>query len=128
MSIASFTLGTIEIKPGTRLTVDLPVSVLSNHTPITLPVHVIHGASPGPTMFISAAVHGDEILGVEIVRRVVRHSAIADLHGAHFDIPRPVRHIECMIAPTSDGGIYYTGPSEDFTRPGRMWWAVPHGG
>ncbi len=53
--------------------------------------------------------------------------AISDLHGTHFDIPEQVRRIECMLAPTSDGGIYYTGPSEDFTRPGRMWWAVPHG-
>jgi uncharacterized protein (DUF885 family) len=53
--------------------------------------------------------------------------AIADLHGTHFDIPEQVRRIECMLAPTSDGGIYYTGPSEDFTRPGRMWWAVPQG-
>ncbi|GIG57781.1 hypothetical protein Lfu02_21530 [Longispora fulva] len=53
--------------------------------------------------------------------------SIADLHGTHFDIPEQVRHMECMIAPTSDGGIYYTGPSEDFTRPGRMWWAVPAG-
>ena len=53
--------------------------------------------------------------------------AISDLHGTHFDIPEQVRRIECRIAPTSDGGIYYTGPSEDFTRPGRMWWAVPQG-
>jgi uncharacterized protein (DUF885 family) len=53
--------------------------------------------------------------------------SIADLHGTHFDIPEPVRRIECCIAPTSDGVIYYTGPSEDFTRPGRMWWAVPQG-
>jgi uncharacterized protein (DUF885 family) len=53
--------------------------------------------------------------------------AIAELHGTHFDIPEQVRRIECMLAPTSDGGIYYTGPSEDFTRPGRMWWAVPAG-
>jgi len=53
--------------------------------------------------------------------------AIADLNGTHFDIPEAVRRIECMLAPTSDGGIYYTGPSEDFTRPGRMWWAVPQG-
>ena len=53
--------------------------------------------------------------------------AVADLHGTHFDIPEPVRRIECCIAPTSDGGIYYTGPSEDFTRPGQMWWAVPAG-
>jgi uncharacterized protein (DUF885 family) len=49
------------------------------------------------------------------------------LNGTHFDIPEPVRRIEAMLAPTSDGGIYYTGPSEDFSRPGRMWWAVPQG-
>lgn len=53
--------------------------------------------------------------------------AIADLHGTHFDIPEPVRRIECSLAPTSDGAIYYTGPSEDFHRPGQMWWAVPQG-
>ncbi|WP_218131496.1 DUF885 domain-containing protein [Nocardioides sp. YR527] len=51
--------------------------------------------------------------------------AIAELADVHFDIPEPVRRIECMIAPTTDGGIYYTGPSEDFSRPGRMWWSVP---
>ena len=50
---------------------------------------------------------------------------IAEMADVHFDIPEPVRRIECRIAPTSDGGIYYTGPSEDFSRPGRMWWAVP---
>jgi uncharacterized protein (DUF885 family) len=53
--------------------------------------------------------------------------AIDELHGTHFDIPEQVRRIECCIAPTSDGAIYYTGPSEDFSRPGRMWWAVPGG-
>jgi uncharacterized protein (DUF885 family) len=53
--------------------------------------------------------------------------AVADLHGSHFDIPEQVRRIECCLAPTSDGAIYYTGPSEDFVRPGRMWWAVPLG-
>lgn len=53
--------------------------------------------------------------------------AISDLHGTHFDIPEPARRIEACIAPTSDGAIYYTGPSEDFSRPGRMWWAVPQG-
>ncbi|MFC6154427.1 DUF885 domain-containing protein [Nocardioides yefusunii] len=50
--------------------------------------------------------------------------ALAD---THFDIPAPVRTIECCLAPTNDGGIYYTGPSEDFSRPGRMWWSVPEG-
>ena len=52
---------------------------------------------------------------------------IADLADTHFDIPEPVRRIECCLAPTHDGGIYYTGPSEDFARPGRMWWSVPDG-
>jgi uncharacterized protein (DUF885 family) len=52
---------------------------------------------------------------------------ISELDGTHFDIPEPARRIEAMIAPTSDGGIYYTGPSEDWTRPGRMWWTVPDG-
>jgi uncharacterized protein (DUF885 family) len=53
--------------------------------------------------------------------------AIDSMAGTHFDIPDPVRTIECLIAPTQTGGIYYTGPSEDFTRPGRMWWSVPKG-
>ena len=52
---------------------------------------------------------------------------ITDLADTHFDIPEPIRRIECMLAPTNDGGVYYTGPSEDFSRPGRMWWSVPDG-
>jgi uncharacterized protein (DUF885 family) len=50
---------------------------------------------------------------------------VHDLADVHFDIPQPVRRIECMIAPTTDGGVYYTPPTEDFSRPGRMWWSVP---
>lgn len=51
--------------------------------------------------------------------------AIAKLDGVHFSIPEPLRTIECMIAPTQSGGIYYTGPTDDWSRPGRMWWSVP---
>jgi len=54
-------------------------------------------------------------------------AAIAALDGTHFDIPEPLHRIECRIAPTENGGIYYTGPSDDFSRPGRMWWSVPPG-
>ena len=50
---------------------------------------------------------------------------ISDLDGVHFDIPEQIRRIECRLAPTNDGGVYYTGPSEDFSRPGRMWWSLP---
>ncbi len=52
-------------------------------------------------------------------------AAIAALNGVHFDIPEPVLELECMIAPTQSGGIYYTPPTDDFSRPGRMWWSVP---
>jgi uncharacterized protein (DUF885 family) len=53
--------------------------------------------------------------------------AVESLAGTHFDIAQPLRRLECRIAPTQTGGIYYTGPSEDLTRPGRMWWSVPPG-
>lgn len=53
--------------------------------------------------------------------------AVAELGESHFDIPEPIRTLECMIAPTNEGGIYYTGPTDDFSRPGRMWWSVPEG-
>jgi len=53
--------------------------------------------------------------------------AIDELAGTQFDIPTELRRLECMIAPTQEGGIYYTGPTDDFTRPGRMWWSVPEG-
>ncbi len=57
----------------------------------------------------------------------IADATIAEMDGTHFDIPEPARRIEAMIAPTGDGGIYYTGPSEDWSRPGRMWWALPDG-
>jgi uncharacterized protein (DUF885 family) len=53
--------------------------------------------------------------------------AVEELGKSHFDIAEPIRKLECMIAPTQTGGIYYTGPSDDFSRPGRMWWSVPVG-
>jgi uncharacterized protein (DUF885 family) len=53
--------------------------------------------------------------------------AIASLSGSHFEIAEQMKTLECMIAPTQSGGIYYTPPTDDFSRPGRMWWSVPPG-
>ena len=53
--------------------------------------------------------------------------AVDALHGTAFDIPEPVQTIECCIDPAGTGGIFYTPPSDDFSRPGRMWWSVPAG-
>src|SRR5699024_1756544 len=53
-------------------------------------------------------------------------NALAELSGVEFDVPEPLMHLECRIAPPGGGiGAYYTGPTEDFQRPGRMWWSVP---
>jgi uncharacterized protein (DUF885 family) len=73
----------------------------------------------------SSRLHGTEALQEWMQRTSDR--AVEELGRTHFDIPEPVRRLECMIAPTKEGGIYYTGPTDDFSRPGRMWWSVPEG-
>lgn len=68
--------------------------------------------------------------GTEALQRWMQETsdrAVAELGATHFDIPEQIRTLECMIAPTQEGGIYYTGPTDDFSRPGRMWWSVPEG-
>ncbi len=82
-----FVIGGATITAGERGLVDLPVSKLSNHTPVTLPVHVVHGARPGPTMFLSAAIHGDELNGVEIIRRVLRTLSPTSMAGTLLCVP-----------------------------------------
>jgi uncharacterized protein len=82
-----FLIGDFKIAAGTRKTVELPISVLANHTPMNLPIHVIHGMKPGPVFFISSVVHGDEVLGVEIVQRVVCHNTLKDLAGTLLAVP-----------------------------------------
>ena len=86
-NVAPFEIAGHKITPGQRKTIDLPVSVLSDHTPVTMSVHVIHGRRPGPTLFVSAAVHGDEIIGVEVVRRLLRTKQLDRLRGTVLAIP-----------------------------------------
>ncbi|MEY4327332.1 MAG: hypothetical protein RIR71_2 [Actinomycetota bacterium] len=73
----------------------------------------------------STKLHGTEALQKWMQK--LSDEAIAKLSGSHFEIADPIKKLECMIAPTQHGGIYYTGPSDDFSRPGRMWWSVPVG-
>ena len=84
---AAFNIGGHQVAAGSRQLVDLPVSKLSNHTPVTLPVHVLHGPRPGPTIFISAAIHGDELNGVEIIRRVLKTLQPGNIAGTLLAIP-----------------------------------------
>lgn len=86
-SRSAFEIGGHQIAPGTHETINLPVSVLSDHTPVTMSVHVVHGRRPGPTIFVSAAIHGDEIIGVEIVRRLLRTASLDRLKGTLLAVP-----------------------------------------
>ncbi|MDQ1206942.1 DUF885 domain-containing protein [Microbacterium sp. SORGH_AS_0862] len=73
----------------------------------------------------SRKLHGTQAL--QEWMQATSDRAVAELGRTHFDIAEPIRRLECMIAPTQEGGIYYTGPTDDFSRPGRMWWSVPEG-
>lgn len=83
----AFQLGGRSIKAGERATIELPISVLSNHQPVTLPVHVVHGRKDGPVLFLSAAIHGDEITGVEVIRQVLRFRGLRPMHGTLLAVP-----------------------------------------
>lgn len=83
----AFEIGGHRIEPGERRLVDLPVARLSNHAPVSLPVHVFHGLRPGPALFVSAAIHGDELNGVEIIRRVLRAMQPANIRGTLLCAP-----------------------------------------
>lgn len=75
------------LQPGERATVDVPATALSTHTEVTMPVHVLHGRRPGPRLFVCAAMHGDEINGIEIIRRLMRQSALRRLAGTLIAVP-----------------------------------------
>ena len=71
-------------------------------------------------------VHGHD--GLKAWMQDLSDRALEDMGRAHFDIPQPIRRLECLIAPPGGGvGAYYTPPSDDFGRPGRMWWSVEEG-
>ncbi len=75
------------IPPGTRASMDVPIGRLHTHTPVTMPVHIIHSKKPGPRLFVCAAVHGDEIIGVEVIRRLLKLPVMDNLRGALIAVP-----------------------------------------
>jgi len=80
-------IGETSIHPGERRTIELPIAQLHTHTDVTMPVHVIRGRKDGPRLFVSAAIHGDEINGVEIIRRLLKLRALRRLRGTLIAVP-----------------------------------------
>lgn len=91
---------------------------------------ILPGASVAEAI---AHLDGDparKLQGTDALREWMQRTsdaAIADLGTEYFDIAEPLKQLRCMIAPTTSGEIYYTPPTDDFSRPGQMWWSVPEG-
>ena len=81
------TIGDVTVAPGERANINLPVADLYTSTSLGMPVKVICGRKPGPVLFISAAIHGDELNGVEIVRRLLRRKVLRSLRGTLLAVP-----------------------------------------
>ena len=84
---APFVIGGHTVDAGTQRIVEIPVSVMSDNTPVSLSAVVIHGRRPGPTVFVCSAVHGDEVLGVEIIRRLLRSGRVSRIAGTLIAVP-----------------------------------------
>jgi len=82
-----FEINGCQVAPGSRGIVELPLGGMYTHTPVTMPVQVVHGRKPGPVVFVSAAIHGDEINGVEVIRRLLRLSGLKQLSGTLVAVP-----------------------------------------
>ncbi|PLW81748.1 succinylglutamate desuccinylase [Kineobactrum sediminis] len=81
------TIGDQDIAPGTRSVIDLPVAPMYTHDNISISAQVVRGKRPGPTLFVCAAIHGDEINGVEIIRRLLKDPHLERLRGTLIAIP-----------------------------------------
>ncbi|GEK73542.1 MULTISPECIES: succinylglutamate desuccinylase/aspartoacylase family protein [Halomonas] len=87
MARAPFELADVRVAPGSRQQIDVPAARLYTHAPLTIPVEVVHGRQPGPVMLVCGGIHGDEINGVEIVRRLLRSRQLKGLRGTLIGVP-----------------------------------------
>ncbi len=81
------TIGDTTVKPGERRSINLPLAAMYTHTDVEMTVHVINGKQAGPKLFVCAAVHGDELNGVEIIRRLLKRKQIDKIRGTLILIP-----------------------------------------
>ena len=84
---AAFNFAGGSVAPGSRAAFDLPISKVSSGNEVRLPVRIVHGAKPGPVLFVSAAIHGNEITGVEVVRRLLKKISPKRLSGTLVCVP-----------------------------------------
>ena len=76
-----------QISPGQRKMVELESAKLYTHSPLSIPIEVINGKFAGPTMMVNAAIHGDELNGVEVIRRLLRRKILRSIRGTLIAVP-----------------------------------------
>lgn len=81
------TIAKTRVNPGEQATIHIPVPRLYANTAMAMPVHIIHGHRPGPRLFVSGAIHGDEIIGTEIIRRLIKLKKVKSLRGTLVAVP-----------------------------------------
>lgn len=87
MARPSFEIGAVRVRPGRRQSLSLPITRLVTGAEVDLPVRVVHGREDGPTVWIDAAIHGDEAVGVEVVRQVLADLDPRTLRGTLIAVP-----------------------------------------
>lgn len=80
-------IGGVTVPPGKTIQIEIPVVRLYTDTDICMPVHVVRSRHEGPTIFVSAAVHGDELNGIEIIRRLIRQKSLRLTCGTAIFVP-----------------------------------------
>lgn len=85
--LPSFSIGQYHVAPGTQQSIRLPAARLYNDTPLDLHVEVLHGVKPGPVLLVCAAIHGDELNGIEICRRLIQKIDPSELTGTLLVVP-----------------------------------------
>lgn len=84
---SAFEIAGTTIAPGERRQIELPVARLFTQTRVSMPMTVVHGRRPGPRLWVSAAIHGDELNGVEAIRQVLERVDASKLHGTLLAVP-----------------------------------------
>ncbi|MDO5502373.1 MAG: succinylglutamate desuccinylase/aspartoacylase family protein [Actinomycetia bacterium] len=83
----SFAIGSVRIRPGSGRELQIPITTMVTGADVALPVRVIHGREDGPTVWVNAAIHGDEVVGVEVIRQVMARLSPKTLRGTLIAVP-----------------------------------------
>lgn len=82
-----FSIADISVDAGCRARAEIVVARLYDFTKMTVPIEVVHGREEGPVLFVTAAIHGDEINGVEIIKRLLHEPIFENLKGTLIAVP-----------------------------------------